>query len=225
MKTNTKRKLLAIFFPERCPYCTDVIKPLEYACEDCRESMPSESFRMLVAGMYEVFSPFPYEGKFKDAVLSLKFGKRRQFAPQLAEITAERLKSYKDVSDFDVITFVPLHGDTLKDRGFNQSELLARYLSEQLNIPCEALLIKTKKNKPQHKLPAKDRKKNVEGVFGCVDKKLIKDRNIILVDDIVTTGLTLSECINTLRSKGAKEIFCVTFARSKPKSLEKKQKL
>ena len=225
MKTETKRKLLAIIFPERCPYCGDVIKPLETACEECKESMPSKNYTTLVSGMYEVFSPFPYDGKYKDAILRLKFGKLRQFAPQLAQITAERLMENKDISDFDVITFVPLHKDTLKERGFNQSELLAKHLSEYSGIPCEPLLIKTKKNEPQHKLMAKERKKNVEGVFRAVDKKLIKDKKIILTDDIVTTGLTLSECINTLNNKEAKEIFCITFAKSQPKSLEKKQKL
>lgn len=217
MKTDTKRRLLAILFPERCPYCGDVIKPLDIACEDCKEEMPSDKIITQIAGIYEVLSPFPYDGKYKDAILKIKFGKRKQFAPQLADIMAESLKKYKDVSQFDVITFVPLHKDTLKERGFNQSELLAGYLSEKLNIPCEALLKKTKKNKPQHKLLACERKKNVEGVFGCTDKKLIKKRRILLVDDIVTTGLTLSECIKVLKSNGAEEIFCITFAKSQPK--------
>ncbi|MBQ2825474.1 MAG: ComF family protein [Clostridia bacterium] len=217
MKTDTKRKLLAVFFPERCPYCGDVIKPLDIACEDCKEEMTSDKIITQIAGIYEVLSPFPYDGKYKDAILKIKFGKRKQFAPQLADIMAESLKKYKDVSQFDVITFVPLHKDTLKNRGFNQSELLARYLSEKLNIPCETLLKKTKKNKPQHKLLARERKKNVEGVFGCTDKKLIKKRRILLVDDIVTTGLTLSECIKVLKSNGAEEIFCITFAKSQPK--------
>ncbi len=217
MKTDTKRKLLAVFFPERCPYCGDVIKPLDTACEDCKEEMPSDKIITQIAGIYEVLSPFPYDGKYKDAILKIKFGKRKQFAPQLAEVMAERLKKYKDVSQFDVITFVPLHKDTLKDRGFNQSELLARYLSERLDIPCEALLKKTRKNKPQHKLLARERRKNVEGVFGCTDKKLIKNKYILIVDDIVTTGLTLSECIKVLKNNGAEDIFCITFAKSQSK--------
>ncbi len=225
MKTDTKRRLLAILFPERCPYCGEVIKPLDVACEDCKEEMPSDKLITQIAGIYEAFSPFPYDGKYKDAILKIKFGKRKQFAPQLAEIMAEKLKEYKDVSHFDVITFVPLHKDTLKERGFNQSELLAKHLSENIGIPCEAVLKKIKKNKPQHKLIAKERKKNVEGVFRCTDKKLVKGRKILLVDDIVTTGLTLSECIKILNEKGAEEIFCITFAKSQPKSLEMNLKL
>ena len=222
MKTETKRRLLAIIFPERCPYCCEVIKPLEYACEDCKESMTSEAYTRKIQGIYEVFSAFPYEGKYKDAILRLKFGKAKQFAPQLAQITAERLSECTDVSDFDVITYVPLHKDTLKERGFNQSELLARYLSETLGLPCEEILKKTKKNKPQHKLLKNERQKNVEGVFGCTKKKLAKGRRIIVVDDIITTGCTLSECVKVLGENGAGEIFCVTFAKSQPKSLEKK---
>lgn len=212
MKTETKRKLISVVFPERCPYCKDVVKPLETACEDCKKTVEKDIYKKLIRGDYRVLSAVQYDGICKDAILKLKFGKKKQYAYQLAKLMAEKLQAELEAVSFDVITFVPLHKDTLKERGFNQSGLLAKYLSELLGIPCEALLKKTKKNKPQHECLGKKREENVTGVFKCIAKANIEGRKILLVDDIVTTGFTLAECAQTLKEKGAEDIFCVTFA-------------
>lgn len=218
MKTETKRRLISILFPERCPYCREVVKPCEIACEQCKSDLPEKCYKKRVGGGYKVFSAVSYKDKFSDAILRLKFGKKKQYAYQLAMLMTEKLKAeIADVS-FDTITFVPLHPETFKERGFNQSELLARCISDNLAIPCEALLKKTRKNKPQHKLEASKREKNVKGVFRCTDKDLVKGKKILIVDDIVTTGFTLAECVKVLEDKGAQEIVGVTFAISLPKT-------
>lgn len=218
MKTTTKRKLLSIFFPERCPYCTDVVKPCEVACEECKSNFPKHGFKKQIAGIYETLSALPYDDNFKDAILRLKFGKETQYAYQLAKIMSEKLTNEKAPLTFDVITFVPLHPETFKERGFNQSELLAESISEILGIPCEALLKKTRKNKPQHKLTADKKQKNVKGVYRPTDKNLIKGRKILLIDDIVTTGFTLAECAKILDENDADDIYCMTFAISLSKT-------
>ncbi len=218
MKTETKRRLLSIFFPERCPYCRDVIKPCELYCEECKDKIPLNTCKKKIAGVYEVLSVVPYDGIFKKAVLRLKFKKLEQYAYPLARLMAEKLMKEFETLSFDVITFVPLHPDDLKERGFNQCELLAKYLSEAVKIPHRALLKKTRKNAPQHKLSASKRKKNVEGVFKAVDKSLIKGNRILIIDDIVTTGCTLEECAKVLEENGALEIYMMTFAISLPKT-------
>lgn len=218
MKTTTKRKLLSILFPERCPYCKDVIKPCEIACEDCKKILPTHSYTKHIAGSFEALSAVPYDGSFKDAILKIKFGNKKQYAYQLARLMTEKLEAKLEALDFDVITFVPLHPDTLKERGFNQSELLASFIAENLNLPCESLLKKTKKNKPQHKVEASKREKNVKGVFKCGGKPHLEGKKILLVDDIVTTGFTLAECAKKLSEKGAEEVFCLTFAITLPKT-------
>lgn len=212
MKTTTKKKLKAIFFPERCPYCRDVIRPLEMYCEECKETMPAHNYKKNILGVYEAFAVTPYEGPYKNAILRIKSGKRKQYAYQLAKYMAEKLLEEFEELSFNVITYVPLHPEDFKNRGFNQCELISKHLSEILKIPYEPLLKKTRKNKPQHDLPASKRKKNVEGVFKAVDKSKIPGKKILLIDDIVTTGCTLGECIKVLEENGASDIYCMTFA-------------
>lgn len=218
MKRETKRKLISVLFPERCPYCNDAVKPCEIACADCREILPQHTFTKKIAGGKTVLSAVPYKDSFKSAILKIKFGKKKQYAYQLARLMSEKLMAEVQDLNFDVITFVPLHPETLKERGFNQSELLAKYLGEILSIPCETLLKKTKLNKPQHKVLADKRKKNVEGVFRPADKSLITGRKILLIDDIVTTGYTLAECVKILEKNGGEDILCMTFAITLPKT-------
>ena len=218
MKTETKRKLLSIFFPERCPYCRDVIRPCELYCKECKGKIPENTYKKKISGVYEVMSVVPYDDIFKDAIFRLKFNKLEQYAYPIANLMAEKLKKEFEVLSFDVITFVPLHPDDLKERGFNQCELLAKFISDALGIPYEALIKKTKKNKPQHTLDRSKRQKNVEGVFRPKDKRSIKGKRVLIIDDIVTTGYTLSECAKILEENGALEIYMMTFAISRPKT-------
>lgn len=218
MKTETKRKLAAILFPERCPYCRDVVKPCETACEDCKEIINAKTYRTVIRDDYLVLSAVPYKDECSDAILRLKFGKRKQYAYQLAKLMAEKMQAEFKALDFDAITFVPLHKETLKDRGFNQSELLAKYISELLQIPCESYLKKCKKTKPQHEVIGEKREENVKGVFKLSGKPDIKGKKILLIDDIVTTGFTLAECAKVLTENEAEEIFCLTFAKTVPKT-------
>lgn len=218
MKTKTKRKLAAIIFPERCPFCGKAVAPCRPACEDCTALLPPCTYKKLISGIYEAQSALPYEKAYKSAILKVKFGKRKQYIYQLAMLTLNRIAPQKNLSGFDVVTFVPLHPDSQKERGFNQSELLAKYIAEELNIPCEPLLKKVKKNKPQHTLPASARQKNVMDAYRKVKSAHIKGRKILLVDDIVTTGFTLAECAKVLTEKGAEDICFLTFAISMPKT-------
>ncbi len=113
---------------------------------------------------------------------------------------------------FDVITYVPLHKIRQKERGYNQSELLARELSYLLELPLECLLVKTKNNPPQHTTDAKHRSENVKNVYKVKDEARIENRRILLIDDIITTGNTLGECARMLKLAKAEKVCCATFA-------------
>lgn len=218
MKVETKRKIASVFFPERCPYCSELVLPCEIACDECIQDMPKEIFHKQIGGIFSVASALPYKDQYKDAILRLKFGKRKQFSYQLAKYMY--LKFFGEVifEDYDLISSVPLHKDNLKERGFNQSELLARDLSRFINVSYTELLNKSRKNKPQHSLTGDKREKNVKGVYRCIDKSLVEGKRILLVDDIITTGFTLTECASILEKAGAKEIMCLTFAITLPKT-------
>lgn len=211
MKIKLITKILTAIYPNRCPICRYVIKKDEVLCKECRKLLPQNVCQGYVLGAYKLLSAVYYEDDFAKAIKALKFRKKTKLALPLAKVMANRF-SQEITDNYDTITYVPLHKDTFKDRGFNQSELLAKNLSKLLNIPCRELLIKPKKNKPQHTLSGKDREKNVKGVFKTINNSEINNKRIILVDDIATTRSTLCECSEMLKLKGAKDIMCVTFA-------------
>ena len=110
--------------------------------------------------------------------------------------------------NFDIITCVPMHKDDRKKRGYNQAELLARECAKIMNIPYIDTLEKHKKNKVQHSIKAKERAKNVRGVYRLIQKDIVKDKNILIIDDIITTGHTLGECAKVLSKGKCKSIRC-----------------
>ncbi len=211
MRNNVFKRILSAVYPNRCPVCRYVIKKDEVLCKDCKKLLPKNVSQGYVVGAYRLLSAVHYDGDFAKAIKALKFGKKTKLAYPLSRIMAKRFEN-EGLENFDVITYVPLHKETFKNRGFNQSELLAKGLSKIFEIPCRELLIKPKKNKPQHTLSGKDREKNVKGVFKAVNTSEIKGRRIILVDDIATTRSTLGECSQMLSEKGAEDILCITFA-------------
>lgn len=114
----------------------------------------------------------------------------------------------------DIITWVPLSRKRLRKRGYDQARLLAEELSRISGVGCCRLLQKTRNNPAQSGTgSAEKRRANVSGVYRAADEDQVKGKSILLVDDIVTTGATLSECARVLISAGAREVKAVTVAR------------
>ncbi len=204
LKENAKD----ILFPVRCPYCEIVISKTEYACEHCKKQFPSPSIIKHAVGGYKCASPFPYDGIFKKAVKNFKFGNKGGYAKQLAfPMVQSILEGYPEIH-FDIITCVPMHKKRLSQRGYNQAELLARECAKIMNIPYFDTLEKFKENREQHSIKASERAENVRGVYRTIDSKLIKDKNILIIDDIITTGNTLGECAGMLMKSNCKSVNC-----------------
>ena len=100
-----------------------------------------------------------------------------------------------------------------RERGYNQAEELAERLARRLQKPCVPLLCKIRENEAQHRLSAAQRKRNVRGAYGLIDADLVKDKVILLCDDIITTGATLQECAGQLQKLGAAQVLCAAVAR------------
>lgn len=121
-----------------------------------------------------------------------------------------------DFSDYFLIP-VPLGKKKMKNRGFNQSEEIAKELSVFFKIPVlNGILIKTKETRPQIELTAEERKENLKGTFSVQEEKKIKGKKIILVDDVYTTGSTMEECARVLKTAGAKNVLGMAIARAEP---------
>ena len=200
-------------FPKRCPYCNKLIKVSEYACNSCIDKFPFTYIDGFTKGGFICVSSFPYEDIFKNAILNIKFKSKTAYAPQVAVTMVRDINDcYKD-KNFDFITSVPLHKKRYRKRGFNQSRLLAENISKQLKTPYIEALVKVKNNKPQHTIKGKERMSNVKNAYKVIDKAIIKDKNILIIDDIITTGYTLGECCKVLDKGGAKDVICATFCR------------
>lgn len=203
-------KFADIFYTVKCPYCRKVIEKNRYACKKCAKSFPGFSIVSFAVGGYKCVSPLPYNGDFASAVKRFKFYNQGVYAKQFAMLMSDRiLHEYKD-KKFDIITCVPMHKNSLKIRKYNQAELLAKQCAKFLEIPYADTLEKFKENKAQHSIKGAERAKNVRGVYRVISDELIKDKNILIIDDIITTGNTLGECARMLEKAECKNICCAT---------------
>ena len=211
-------KLLDLLFPPRCPFCRAILKDHEtLLCGRCRKELPwtcgaaqKQSFRHVESCV----SPLYYEGDVRRSLLRYKFGGLSVYAPKYAELMCGCIE--RNGLSFDLISWTPLGRKRLRKRGYDQAKLLACELSERLEKPCAQLLIKTKDNPPQSGTgSAEKRRANVSGVYRVTEPGLVKDRRILLVDDIVTTGATISECAKELKTAGAKCVCAATLSRSR----------
>lgn len=194
-----------------CPLCEKSITPNGYTCFHCKKKYSLDG--LLVSASYQ-------NKLLARAAHLYKYRFIESLSGPLGKIMLKALLS-SGLSLPDLILPVPLHKRRLRYRGFNQSELLARRLGENISpgfpIPFLIdLLIRKRYTSPQMKIKNYSRRKNnIKGAFD-VDKKaikIIKDKRILLVDDIATTGATIFECAETLKRKGAREVFAIVLAR------------
>ncbi len=213
-----------LFFPSRCVYCGEVVPMGEYSCDACRSTLPriqepclycaEEKSKCTCAkkqGNADSFAaPFYYSGGVSRAVLKMK-SKIRYVRP-LAEETANTVKRvYADV-DFDLVTCVPMHPKRMKQRGFNHAALLAGNIADLLAMPFKNTLKMIYEPKNQHSLSASLRSGNVKGIYDIINEKDVTDKNILLIDDIKTSGATLNECALMLKLYGARRVYAAVCA-------------
>ncbi|HEX9996350.1 MAG TPA: ComF family protein [Abditibacterium sp.] len=205
-------KLRPIDAPQ-CQKCGVPFDPLAFAaaeCALCRQKAPHfEAAR----------AAFHFDGPIRDAIHRLKYHEKSALAARLAPFLAQLLGSDAMLRDFapDFLVAVPLHPRRLRNRGFNQSQLLALELSRQCKIPLAAPLRRTRNTTPQVELKGDERAKNVRGAFE-IDATIWaqiggKNARFLLIDDVITTGSTLGEAALVLKKAGADGVCALTLAR------------
>ncbi len=209
---------IAAVYPVRCPYCQDVISHDKTCCDNCNRSITRHLERVKVFDEDEnnfksyCFTPLRYDGAVKQAIWRFKFRGCKCYCEHFSDEIIKGLKDTYYNLDFDVITFVPMSKIKKSERGYNQSEALAKKIGEKLNVDCKSLLIKARNNKPQHDLDALERVSNVKGAYSVDDTLDVKGKKILLCDDVFTTGNTLKECCRVLYEAGATCVECVAIA-------------
>lgn len=213
--------ILDLLFPPRCCFCGRLLWEKDgdgrYACRACEEELPyAGKDDGLTLGNCFVWcrSPFLYRGIVRSAVLRLKFGRAEALAGPMGHYVAACLKQYGK-TDFSVVTWAPLSRKRRARRGFDQAEAIARRTAAELGLPVEGLLVKQKDTPAQSTTRSRsDRAANVRGAYRIRQKGAAAQRTVLLIDDVVTTGATLSECAETLLRDGAELVYAATFART-----------
>lgn len=198
-----------------CPYCWKAVSPYEgpmclrcgkplvsdisKTCGECLEDEPAFSYARSF-GLYE--------GVLKRAISLLKFYGIKRLSRPLSDVML-----HLKIPDADVMIPVPLHEKRLRKREFNQSALIAKYLAASQGITVMLnCLVKIRDTMPQVGLSSSERRKNIKGAFAINNRPLISGKDIVLVDDVVTTGATVRECSKVLKKAGARDIYVITLA-------------
>jgi ComF family protein len=194
------------------PLCTVCGRPFvsrvgeDHACEDCLRKAPSCDM---------VRAPYLYEGGMMEAIHQFKYSGRSHLAHSLGPLLTSFVKTWLDRTADCVTMPVPLHPKRLRERGFNQSLLLARHVASRLGTGLDFLsLTRIRYTQPQTGLKSEERRRNVRKAFEVKDKEAVKGRSILLVDDVTTTGNTLNECARVLKRAGAEHVFGLVLART-----------
>lgn len=228
--------VLDLLFPPRCQVCQEFnSKPL---CDQCRQSI-----RMIqppfCQGCGRPFDPLAqgapicsecrqgdfrfdgsrsagrFEGNLREAIHALKYRGRTRLAQPLGELLAHCWTQFApEGAKVQLVIPVPLHVTRARERGFNQSELLARVVAQTHEVALNATTLqRVRRTRPQIELSRSERADNVRGAFAVCDESAVKGQTVLLVDDMFTTGATLNECARALRHAGAERAYCLTLAR------------
>ena len=206
--------LLEFFFPTRCLFCRRLSGPGVPVCNACREKypdVPAANQTRRLAGL-DCLSPLWYADRARRALLRYKFRDASAYAPVFGNFMRKCLDENR--VSCDSITWVPLSGRRLRQRGYDQARLLAEAVAAGEGLPCEALLEKVRDTPAQSGMGGREaRRKNIAGAYRAICPARVAGKRILLVDDIVTTGETLRECARVLKAAGAKSVTAVTAAR------------
>lgn len=154
-----------------------------------------------------------YNGILKNSIYRLKYEAEKDFSKVFGLLLSKELLKNKDIK-VDYVTSIPLHKNKLKERGFNQAELIARNFSIKSNLSYLEIFDRVIYTKPQYTLNLQEREDNLKEAFSIKTKKSLKNKNIILIDDIFTTGTTINEACKLLLSNDVKDIYILSVARS-----------
>lgn len=223
---------LNIFYPKKCMFCNEPLdNNSKYYCKKCYYKLPFVEDKVCLVCGREIYGDhkiclscrthktyievnypaFTYSGNIEEAIKKFKFAGKMWYYKPLAELMYENIKG--KISNIDYIVYPPINKKTFYKRGFNQMELISKEMSKFTNIKMlKKCICKVKENEKQSLTSGKMRFENVRGVFAVNDnyKETLNGKNILLLDDVMTTGATINECARMLKKSGAKTVISST---------------
>lgn len=206
-----------------CDSCASSLPVAEHTCKKCGQRVGMHDNicdRCKKAEWHfdKAASAFAYEGEVVTLVLRLKYNAEGDIAAAAAPFMVREIVN-KEI-EADIIIPVPLTVKRFKSRGYNQAELIAKEISVLLKLPVEtSALVRVKQTEKQQDMTAKKRAENLKDAFSITDKSLVKDKRVLLVDDVFTTGATVNECARMLKKAGAEKVYVITVANTELKPI------
>jgi len=237
-KADFFRGITSLIYPPACTICSASVDIGEYLCAECEAKVTrivppfcakcSEPFGGAITTMFAcancahrklyfeaAVSAYRARGIVRHVILNFKYGRQihlRHLVARwlVAAYDDERLRERR----FDAIIPVPLHPARQRERGFNQAELLAEWLSDHLSLPLQPALQRIHYTTTQTAFDRSERMQNLRGAFRLRKKADVRRLRVLLIDDVLTTGSTLSECARVLKEAGARSVYAATAARA-----------
>jgi ComF family protein len=228
----------SLFYPATCVVCAANVERSEYLCADCQRAAPrivapfctkcSEPFPGAITQTFScancehrvlhfdcAVAAYRSRGLVRKLVHEFKYARQRHLRYPVAGWLRETLSDPRlHGRHFDVIVPVPLHVARERERGFNQALLLAELLTPAIPAPLRPVLERTRYTTTQTAYDRVERMENLHGAFRLRKKQDVRDLRVLLIDDVLTTGSTLSECARVLRAAGAVSVHAATAARA-----------
>lgn len=207
--------ILDLLYPPKCAFCQKLLKKEQVGmCPDCSDNLPklpkSEGVqRKKNAGI--CYSPLHFDGVVRTSIHRYKFSGCSGYGTVYGKLVSQYIREHCEELP-EVVTWVPLSKKSLKVRGYDQAYLLAKAVAQELNLPIEATLVKVRHTEQQSSLERDERSANVLGAYEVIVGLDATEKRYLLVDDVVTSGSTLAECVFQLRMAGAKSLVCATLA-------------
>ena len=210
--------ILKYIYPPKCGICGKLDK--EYLCKRCQKMLENETIWEIKQNVnpyiffQEFISIFKYQGIIREKIIDYKFNEKSYLYKTFVNFLLKNQKVFEKIESYDKIIPVPISSKRKKERGYNQSLLIAREISKkteiQLQLDC---LVKTRNTIEQSKLNKQEREKNAQNVYELKNKEIIKNKKILLLDDIYTTGNTANSCCKILKQAKPKKIGVIVLAK------------
>lgn len=207
--------LIDLIYPPVCGICEQINK--KNLCKKCEIKIKKYQLNNIEKVKdknydYQI-KILKYENIIRKKIIDYKFNEKSYLYKTFGKIILNNKKIYSFLKKYDIILCVPMYKEKKKQRGYNQAELITKELAKKLHIDISLdNLVKIKDTKKQSTLTKTERMQNLKGAFEVKNKGILKNKNVILFDDIFTTGSTVNECCNVLKKAGAKGIAVLTLA-------------
>ena len=208
--------VLSLIYPNVCGFCGKINQ--DFLCSECKDKIKDKLLYKIDEVNDKYFDKHiylvDYEGIFREYILSYKFFDKSYMYKTFAKLILKNEKVYGIINSYDIICPVPIHKKRENERGYNQSELIAKELARKIpNIEYKNLLTKVKNTPKQSSLSMLERIENVKNVYEIQNRQIIDNKKIVLFDDIYTTGNTANECSRILKENNAKEVLVLSLAK------------